>query len=273
MQPLLDADILCYEIGYTCEGINPLTGEYQIAGWDHVRERVDHSLNHICLAAGGTEKPRLFLTGPSNFRIEVAKKKGYKENRPAKKPFHYYNIKEYLKFEYGAEVCIGYEADDAVCIHQSIALSLGLDTIICSRDKDVRQMEGWHYSWECGKQPAWGPEYVKGFGSLSAAYYPEEHKLAGQMKKLSGTGDKWFLAQLVMGDSVDNIPGLKGMGPAKTYELLNEVESYEEGMDIVCRLYRDSYEAGWQAELEEQAQLVYMVRELNPDGSLKMWRL
>ncbi len=273
MQPLIDADILLYEIGYTCEGVNPLTGVFEIASWDHVKERVDDSIFKICRDAGGTKEPRLFLTGKNNFRISVAKKKGYKENRDKPKPFHYYNIKEYLKHAYKAEEVVGYEADDAVCIAQSLAIERGDDTIICSRDKDTRQMEGWHFSWECGKQPAWGPAKVEGFGTLTATFYPEEHKLAGQMKKLVGTGDKWFLAQLVMGDSVDNIPGLKGWGPAKTYELLREVESYHQGLDIVCRLYRDIYGAGWQEQLEEQAQLVYMVRDLDDEDNLVMWRL
>jgi 5'-3' exonuclease len=279
LKALIDGDILLYEIGFSCQGVDQETGEQVITTFDNVKERVDLIIERICRGAGA-DSFKLYLTGKGNFREEIAKKKGYKAQRKAEKPFHYANIKGYLIAQYQAEVCEGYEADDAVCIAQYAALRAGESTIICSRDKDVKQAAGWHYSWECGLQPEWGPYWVEGFGELFPSYYPEDHKLAGQMKKLLGTGDKWFLAQLLMGDSVDNIPGLSGWGPSKVFNLLENVTSYKEGINKVIRSYDDYYSRkeglGLEKALEqlkEQAALVWMVRERNEDGSLKHWRV
>lgn len=269
-------DILLYEIGHSCQGLDPDSGELVISSFDHAKERIDLVISQIIRGAKATDAV-LYLTGKNNFRIDIAKRKGYKGQRVAEKPFHYYNLKAYLIHEYRAIVCEGYEADDAVCIAQYAALRTGEGTIICSRDKDVKQCPGWHYSWECGLQPEWGPYWVdpQEFGKLLPSYYPEGHKLAGQMKKLLGVGDKWFYAQLLMGDSVDNIPGIKGYGPAKVFKLLEHIDNEVDALGVAKVAYINAYgEIGnWQAELEEQAQLVWMVRERNPDGSLRMWRL
>lgn len=280
MRALIDGDIVLWEIASTCQGLDPETGDLHILNFDQAKERCDHLIETICRRAGADEEPFLFLTGKGNFREAIAKKKGYKANRKdVVRPFHYENIKAYLKECYITTVCEGYEADDGMAIAQTAALRADIPTIICTRDKDLRQVKGWHYGWECGQQAEWGPHFVEGFGELIPTYYPEGHKQAGKLKKLVGTGDKWFLAQLLMGDSVDNIPGLKGWGPVKVLELLEPTKSYEEGLCLVIREYQTYYgnrldsDEAWPRELTEQAQLVYMVREKNDDGSLKHWRL
>ncbi len=272
MRPLIDGDIILYEIGFSCQGVDENKEEI-ILHWDSVKEKVDKLIAQICFAVGATVPPSLFLTGKNNFRIDVAKKKGYKTGRDKPKPHHYENIKQYLIWEYGAQVIEGIEADDAICIAQTEALALGENTIICTRDKDLRQCQGWHYGWECGKQSEYGPVLVEGFGELVASYYPEDHKAAGKMKDLKGTGDKWFLAQLLMGDSVDTIPGLPKYGMNKVLYILDSVTTYKEGLQLVIGHYQKVYEDKWEEELTEQAQLVWMIRETNEDESPKMWSL
>lgn len=279
MKPLIDADILLYEVGSCAHYVDEETNEPQIRNFEFVRELMDNKIEEICREVGATAPPRLFLTGKGNFREVVAVQKGYKANRAeTTKPFHYNNLKGYLVAKYGAIIVDGMEADDAICIAQmenwdSLNESFGPPTIICSRDKDLRQCQGWSYSWECGKQPSWGPALVKGFGELVPTYFPEGHKREGKLKDLKGTGDKWFLTQLLMGDNVDNIPGLKGWGPVKVLGLLKDVDDYKEGLALVVEEYQNMYGCNWEDELIEQAQLVWMVRELNEDGSPKMWRL
>jgi 5'-3' exonuclease len=152
------------------------------------------------------------------------------------------------------------------------AIRDGVETIICSRDKDLRQCQGYHFTWECGAQPEKSPYLVEGFGGLTPHYDKN-----GKMDRLYGTGDKWFLAQLLMGDSTDNIPGLKGWGPNKVYALLDEFDDYELALSRVVSVYASYYDqiegSYWREELEEQAQLVWMIRERNEDGSPKHWRL
>lgn len=256
MTPLLDGDILPYEIGFGCE-----YNKDGIPSFDYVKEAVDGKIEEICKAVGATEPPLIFLTGKGNFREAIAEKKGYKANRKdSKKPFHFYNIRAYLEQSYGAVVCEGYEADDALAMHQTD------NTIICSRDKDLRQVPGNHYSWECGKQGEIGPYVVDELGEWWTEKLPNE---------LKGTGYRFFAAQCLMGDKVDNIPGLPGWGPVKTYEYLKDISSPEELIKAVLEAYKDRYldTALAELELEEQAQLVWMVRGKDEDDNLIMWKL
>jgi 5'-3' exonuclease len=257
-------DILLYEIAATCQGIDE-NGESFVMSFEHTRERVDKSIAQICYQAGGTQPPIIYLTGKNNFRERIAKRREYKKGRPEDKPFHYYNIKGYLIQEYGAIVVDGMEADDALCINQEAALSNSEadDTIICSRDKDLKQCRGYHFSWECGKQPSIGPLYVEGYGSLELK----------NSKKLTGTGHVWFFAQCLMGDTTDTIPGIKGYGPVKTYNLLKDASSYREGQQVVIDCYKEAYGDRWEEELLEQARLVWMVRDLDDEGNPLMWEI
>jgi len=274
---LIDSDILIYEVGVQGQYIDPYIdpdNNLVIKSFDHVKEVMDQKIAEITRRSE-SDCARIFLSGPNNFRKEIAKKKVYKDNRKdSVKPYHYENLRAYLISRYQAEVSDGIEADDLICIAQTEALAREEETIICSRDKDLRQCQGWHYTWECGAQPEKSPYFVKGFGELTPHYAKN-----GKMDRLYGTGNKWFLAQLLMGDSTDNIPGLKGWGPNKVYNLLGEVDDYKTGLAKVVEQYQgfywdeDDYVDRWPRELIEQAKLVWMIRTTNLDGSPKHWSL
>ena len=256
MTPYLDGDIILYECGFAAE--TGWQGE-GIPSFDYVSELVDERIKNICALAGGTTPPIIFFSGPSNFRIELAKTKPYKGTRKDTKPYHYYNIKAYLQNQYECMISDGIEADDLMSIMQCKS---PLPTIICSRDKDLRQVPGWYYSWELGNQPSFGPEYVEGYGRIWM-----------RGKKLEGVGDKFFLAQCIMGDTVDNIPGIVGYGPSKAFKILQATSTYEEGLKAVIEAYKAVYGDSWEEMLLEQGQLLWLVREINEDGTPIMWRI
>ena len=257
-------DILLYECGFGSE-----------TGWKHlhpdssdpppfeyVKEMVDGRIQEICSKVkdffGSCEKPILYLTGKGNFREAIAKKKPYKGNRLQPKPFHYANIKGYLKVAYDAIEVEGMEADDAMCIDQTE------DTIICTRDKDLRQCPGWHFGWELGKQAQFGPELVGHVGYI---------KLSPDKKKLTGTGYKFFCSQMITGDKVDNISGLPGNGPVEAYKLLSELQVCADMEKAVIEAYKGFYGDSWKEEFMEQAQLLWMVRELDFAGEPIMYKM
>lgn len=267
MQPLIDADVLLYEVGFGCE-----------VGWDEpgypsfdrARELLESKIEHICNQVEATQPPILFLTGQGNFRYDIAKRTPYKA-RLANKPFHYKNIKAYIKGMYDYRESTGMEADDLMAIEQSSrerlleeCVSSGIvRSIICSRDKDLRQVEGWHYGWECNGQPSFGPMLCDSLGSLS---------LSANRKKLSGTGQSFFYAQCLMGDSVDSVPGLGGKtGPVTAFEMLQGCTSIPELHNRVLEAYRALYGDRGDEELLEQGRLLWMTRELNEDGTVKLW--
>lgn len=266
-------DIFLYEVGWGAE-----TGWKAIKEWnkgdpaldpppfDYVADLLDNKITDICAKVNATEPPTIFISGKGNFREQIAKKKGYKHNRvDVVKPFHYANIKAHLQIAYDCVVVEGMEADDAMSIVQSTKLkAVGeyLDTtIICSRDKDLRQVPGWHFGWELGKQPQFGPEFVEGFGYIKL----------DDKKKLRGVGEKFFYAQMLMGDPTDNIPGIPKLGDVGAFELLADTQTSEEAEQAVVEAYRRFYGDDWRGEMLEQGQLLWMVRELDEQGKPVLW--
>lgn len=265
-KPLIDSDVLLYEIGF-CGEYKDEEGVHRIREWEFVRELLDQKINDICEAVFNTQPPTLYISSTPflvkqwnrinpdnkleykpNFRIEIAKKKGYKAQRKQEKPYHYHNIATYLLGNYDCKLAIGIEADDAMSIDQKD------NTIICSRDKDLKQVEGWHYSWPCGKQLEIKPMLVDKIGSISVS-----------KGKIVGTGLKFFYSQILTGDPVDNIPGLPKYGPVKAYNLLHDCETELQLYEVVQTCYKIVYGENWEEELREQANLVWMVRELDDD--------
>lgn len=261
MQPLIDSDVLLYEVGFAAEA------SWQQAGFppfDYVAEMLHNRIGNICAITESTEPPILYMTGATNFRNDIAKRVPYK-TRASNKPWHYKNIKAYMKAVYDVRIQEGLEADDLMAICQTERSKQGgIPTIICTRDKDLRQVPGWHYGWELGNQPSFGPMYVDALGSL---------RLSSCRKKLSGTGQSFFYAQCLTGDRVDSIPGLDGMGAVGAFNILDGCTAIDELYKRVLEAYRGVYGALAEVELLEQGRLLHMTRELHEDGSPVLWEL
>lgn len=263
MKPLLDGDIFLYEIA-SCAQYTDEEGELIVRSFEYAEELLVNRIEEICEAVGATEPPVVFFTGKGNFRYEKAKKKPYKGNRKdVVKPWHFENIRCYLEAHYQCITAEDCEADD------ELAMAQGEDTVICTRDKDLRMVPGWHYGWECGFQPEFHLQWVDELGELRPTYKGEEEKF----KDLKGTGLRWFYAQLLIGDSTDNIPGCPKIGPKKAYEALKECETEWELFKACHVLYFKTYEENWKEELLEQAHLLWMVRERDEEGKLVMWEI
>lgn len=294
MKPLIDADVLRYEIGHCGQYLDKptmdmeddkvlaCTGKIIYRDFDFVADLLDQKISEICAEVWATEPPTLYLTNDRrlwkkenkqlkkdgkeekeyqpNFRDALAEKKVYKGTRKNDKPFHYDNLTAYMLATYDVKIAYGMEADDLMSIDQYARLDK-LDTIICSRDKDLRITPGMHYGWECGRQGQFGPTRVSEVGAI---------ELKGG-KKLVGTGLAFFYSQVLTGDTVDNIPGLPRCGPLTAYESLHDATSEVELFERVSQLYSTKYGEDWRKEMNEQCQLLWMVRELNEDGSPKCY--
>ena len=261
MQPLIDADVLVYEIGAICQYEED--DKIYPRSWNFVQKKLDEKIASICKAVGASKPPRLFLTNDSrlhkmvgkredigeyvpNFREEVAVTKPYKGHRKNEKPLHTDNIKAYMYYQLGAEIAYGMEADDLLAINQAE------DTVICTRDKDLRQVPGWHYGWKCGKQEEFPLTKYDEFGEIE--FIPSSNKIVGG-------GYLFYATQMVTGDTVDNIPGLPLQGPAKAYQRLKECDTITKTFITLCRYYREVMGPDWRTYFKEQHQLLYMRRE------------
>lgn len=270
MKPLIDSDVLRYEIGY-CAHYKDDDGEPKIRDFDFVAGLLDAKVELICEMVMATKKPVLYLTGDAklykrmkregykvpkkfkpNFREKVAISKPYKGTRKSEKPFHFDNLTAYLLANYKVKVAWGMEADDLMSIDQVASKK---DTVICSRDKDLKITQGWHFSWECGKQPQWGPEEVDEIGEIELT-----------SKGIKGTGLSFFYSQMLTGDTVDNIGGCKGVGPAGAFKALEGCSTEAELYSAVAELYEAKYGEDWKTYYKEQANLLWMVQELDIHG-------
>lgn len=149
----------------------------------------------------------VFISGKGNFREGLVD--NYKANRdPTHKPHWYSEIKSHLIRNYGAVVVDGQEADDAMSIAQwaSFRDEEAEPTIICTIDKDLDMVPGYHYNWN--------KDEIYEVGLLQ--------------------GTRCFYKQIIKGDkSVDNIDGLYHLTKKKaTKKVLAPIESMEDEKDM-----------------------------------------
>ena len=69
-------------------------------------------------------------------------------------------------------------------------------------------------------------------------------------------GITFFYQQILMGDSADNIIGLKGIGPAKSKKMLSEAKNEFDLYDICLEQYN-----GDEERVIENARLLWLRRE------------
>lgn len=257
MKCLIDGDILLYEVGFANQFVED--GEIIPKPFDDVSEYLHQKIEQIEEECWATEPSTLYLTGKGNFREEIAKTKVYKGNRKAAKPFHYYNIKAYMEAMFDTKHEDGLEADDLMSIE---ATKNPEDTIICSRDKDLLMVEGNHFSWMCGKQQPFGPIWVDHLGELSL----------NDKRKIKGNGLMFFYSQLITGDTTDNIGGLPKGGDVLAYRTLDGCRTEQEMYKAVSDLYKERVGEDWEEYFIEQANLLWMVRELDSQGKPIFWR-
>lgn len=254
-----DGDVLVYELGFAAEA----SWKYQHKERGEVAEGpppfdyvADMMLKRIpqIVAESGADEEILYLTGKKNFRNHIAKTTPYKA-RIGNKPFHYKNIRAVMPTMFHCIEEEGLEADDLI----SLALVQNPNDIAVSRDKDIRQVPGNHYSWEMYNQPAIGPFEADTFGHIEI-----------KKGKLFGYGDKFLYAQMVMGDSIDSIPGCPKYGPVKAMELLKDCQTQDECLNAIIPAFQKCYTLDWKTVLREQARLVHLARRFE-NGKILLW--
>lgn len=186
MIALIDGDILLYRIGYTTQ-----EDSEGIA-----KVRVDDLIDSILLETGAKEF-EVWLSDKTENGFRFGLYPQYKANRTQPRPTHYELLKEHLVVEWGARIALGMEADDALGITQTNGYKGWFETVICSIDKDLLQIPGQHYNF-----------VKKEWQTLT----PWE-------------GKQWHYQQILIGDTVDNIRGCKGIGPVKAGKAILPIRS------------------------------------------------
>jgi hypothetical protein len=180
-----------------------------------------------------------YLTGKTNFRNEIAVTAPYKGNRKSAKPKHYQLLRDYMESAWSFTMIEDQEADDAIGI-AAYEMEVG-EYCICSIDKDLDMLRGDHYN------------FVK-----DERYFITEEE-----------GIKNFYKQLLMGDRVDNIIGIKGIGTVKAERLLKECKNENEMYLAILEAYEGNAE-----RVLENGRLLWIRRQHNqlwtPPSSLSL---
>jgi DNA polymerase-1 len=229
MLALVDGDLVCWMAGassqktlYSMDGVqfeklseakeycDSVRGSWAEIETEFVAEPVANALNNAKLILKNISEQEwyedvrtYFSSSVSQFRKDEIS--SYKANRSIPKPVHFEEIRAYLdKYWGGEEAPPGYEADDWLGLNQTT------DTVICTLDKDLRMVPGWHYNWRTQQLSHVNPE----------------------------EGFRFFLQQMITGDSVDNIPGIPDAG-------IEYAKEYMRGKDnaYLLRSVGDLYEA------------------------------
>lgn len=198
--------------------------------------RIDEHILTLLDNYAARDNYEIYLGGPDNFRTEIYPE--YKAKRQ-QKPIMYQKVRDHLVDNWGAIVINGMEADDAIGI--AACCEEERTPIICTVDKDLDTIPGIHFN----------PR------TLTEHYVTPDEAIFN------------LYVQILTGDSVDNIPGCKGIGTKTAQKILTPV--YENSVLLEQDLWRavvDEYEKRHNVSREEAldmanltASLVYILQE------------
>lgn len=271
---LIDADMICHEIGH----IEVETGETYIDD-DGVEKpvKVPLALDKMIQTAKGRLHSlinhsecgsfHLFLTKGGGFRDDIATILPYKGNRRGSDRGQADALKEMFLEDYErSSMHEDHEADDEMSILQwedlnEIAENHGswdeevlmheAGTVICSRDKDLKNVPGWNMTWSL--KP-------RGKKALEAPYFdtPEPPKVEW-ITKIEALRN--FYKQMIMGDTADNIHGLFGKGAKSTWVTdLDDLDTEEDMYMHVEERYFKYFRNRAREWIVENGRLLHMLR-------------
>ena len=189
MSLLIDADYIVYKCCAATEseidwGDDVIT---VTSRFSEAYEYVERELFNIANDLGHFDDSILFFSDSTNFRKSLYP--DYKGHRNRKKPCGYKRVINKLKEDYTVVVMPTLEADDAIGIYATKEPG----HIICSPDKDMRQIPGDLF------------DLTQGVSTIT----PEE-------------GRRWHLIQTMAGDQTDGYAGIPGIGVKKAADLLDK---------------------------------------------------
>jgi len=203
-----------------------------IAGWnvtvEEAKANMDVLVQDICDAAF-TDECLIAVKGPNNFRDNVLSSyKGSRRSTPEQASM-VKTLRDYLIEAHDAIEAEGQEADDLLAQWAEECRNEGTDWVIASIDKDLLTIPGKHYN-------------------IRKGTLVEIDK---------DTADYLLNKQLLMGDSADDIPGLKGIGAKRAENILAGVP-YGKRRNAVIGAYKEHYATKWKSELQLTGDLIWI---------------
>lgn len=197
---------------------------------EHMHELIENAKNenfcdYLAVAVGGDDNWR------NDFYWGYKKSVG-RENSRKTMPSWLPDLKAELAKRPDAIMTDNIEADDVIRMWAEQCKEKEIPYIVISHDKDLDCIEGPHFD-----PRRWRNYHV----SQDAA-------------------DVSYWKQLLMGDNIDNIPGIKGIGPKKSDKILDGLKTHEERKKAVCKEYHQVYGDAGYANLITNGRLLHIMR-------------
>lgn len=196
----IDADFLAYQVSAESKDeLDPLRPDVPRKSFEDMCHNAMAAAEHTMRLAGGTSYVCHVTPSGSTKggRPDQAIQQEYQANRKDRenKPEFLDQVRAYIGRELNGAVHMHQEADDGM----AQALYEADDPHLCvvaSKDKDLRMVPGLHLDFDSGRVVN-----ADKFGYI-------EVDSSKSSKKVVGWGSKFFWAQMLMGDTADNIKGL-----------------------------------------------------------------
>lgn len=213
---LLDANSLINRAFFAIKGLKNSSGfsTNAIFGFYNIIEKIlkEDNFTHIVAAFD--------LKAPTFRHKEYVH---YKENRKKMPQELFLQLKETKKMlnYLGIKICEkeGFEADDVIGTLSRIFSEKKIKTVIATGDRDFFQLIN--------------PFVVVRLFSFKETIYYDENKI---LEKYGLTPKKLIEVKALMGDSSDNIPGVKGIGEKTALKLIQDYENVEKIFSDVSSL-------------------------------------
>jgi DNA polymerase I len=258
---IIDADTIAFSACIVCE-YEVEDFETGTSTWDinldnaleHAQAKIQVILDHT---GGIHENMELHFTGGKNsFRYDLLAKAfpeddsmHYKAKRVYKKsPVGLHALKEKLMSLYKGFMHYDYEADDVVVMLKKLH---GDNAILCAVDKDVTgNVPGVHWNYY---------ESLKHNIPMCWMDVSPEQAMYNQH------------IQAIMGDKSDNVPGIKGIGPAKAAKFLEVGMDEAELWGGVLRAYLQHCSYGDPVEMAILNMRLVNMHQLQTNGEVILW--
>ena len=187
----------------------------------------------------------LHISGGGNFRKELKQNFLQYKGKRREKPENYLECRDHVVRQYKPTMIPNYEADDTASVEAFKYIKNNQLYMLITLDKDWKTIGGLFYNLL--------------YNNLSVVSKVE--------------GMEFFHQQLLTGDTVDNIPGIEGIGPIKANRILKG-KNLKDQFEAVIKAYKTHYPKDFKERLNVMGTMLFLIKDFknNSKWSIDYWK-
>jgi len=185
----------------------------------------------------------LHVSGKGNFRKEIKQPYTVYKGKRKDKPPQFRALKDYIIEKYKPIMHDGLEADDTISIEANEYIKQNQLYMLITIDKDLKTIGGLFYNLMYNNLIA--------VSTIDAI--------------------EFFHEQLLTGDTVDNIPGIEGVGKVKAGRILKD-KNIKEQFESIVNAYKKHYGQDHRNRLEVMGKMLFLLKKLDDNWTINYWK-